>query len=227
MRAPFALPKLNTAILIGGVCSLAVAVGVRVWQGTQARELLSTAPRAAALAPLDLGVHPTNNAMALIQDAALFHAGRKFFSPRAASAATPPRPSPNYQLAGTFTSPQRGIRAFLKSLSGGSMRTVGAGDILDGWVVRTIERDRVLLQYEHEQDEILDAAPGANPGGLAPGVGGIARGAGMSGAGSFAKGTPGTPSRAGTLDGNTARAAGYLVPGKRVDATRLYQKSGE
>jgi hypothetical protein len=138
--------------------ALIVAVGLRLWQGTQVGALLATPARKLALTttvPAEPELAPTR--LEPIQQSALFYPARRFYAPPAV-VALPPKP--NYRLTGTFVVPSRPAVAMLNPSGGGSTRKVSPGDDLDGWTVLSVEASRVVLRLNGELYEITQAHTG-------------------------------------------------------------------
>lgn len=152
------LRPLTLALLL-----ISAALGVltvwRAWRGTEAQVLLATPARQYAPGAVNLAL-PAQQAQVAIRDHALLHASREFFTPPTPVAvpATPPRPE--YRLAGTFIIPRKPTVALLVNTSGAS-RKVRTGDELDGWIVQSVERGRVVLQFDSESMEITGSARAA------------------------------------------------------------------
>jgi hypothetical protein len=158
MKSTFAGMRPRTGAL--GVLTLALlGFGVlSVWRGTQTASLLATPARRVA-PPAALPGTPTSVSPALgtVQDHALFHATRRYIAPLDPRSQPTIPPTPDYQLAGTFTVPNKPSVALLKNKTAGSSRQVRTGDALDGWQVTGIESRRILLKYGEQVIEITSA----------------------------------------------------------------------
>ena len=130
---------------------------VRVWSHGQARirepERVEVSPlKLSDLSALDSNpMHSVE--VATIRDQALFYATRSFYQPPAKPQELSP---PNYELAGTMRLVAGTRLAFLKSRADQSSRTVHVGDELDGWTVRAVESDRVVLVQLEQTFELAN-----------------------------------------------------------------------
>ena len=145
-----ALGLLTLALLGFGMLSL--------WRGTQTASLLATPARRVA-PPEALPGPPTSVSptLATLQDHALFHATRRYIAPPDPRSQPTIPPTPDYQLVGTFTVPNKPSIALLKNKTAGSSRQVRTGEALDGWQVTGIETRRILLKYGEQVVEITSA----------------------------------------------------------------------
>jgi hypothetical protein len=94
--------------------------------------------------------------VATIRDQAVFYIARAFYQPPPASTEVP---APIYDLAGTMRLSDGKRLAFVKRRSDRVSRTVHVGDDLDGWKVRLVEPERVLLEQGERVAELTDAKP--------------------------------------------------------------------
>jgi len=148
----------STYLLGFATAFLAIAAGATLLRGTQTRVLLSTPAEPIAASPPVSEIQPTATSFAGIQEHALFYRSRTYHLPVERSVA-PEKAVPAYELAGAFVIPDRAPIAVLKSRSAGLSRTVRPGDDLDGWQVRSIEKDRVVLVDHERHAEITRGAP--------------------------------------------------------------------
>jgi hypothetical protein len=84
----------------------------------------------------------------------LFSAGRRPFSPEQPVVATAsPIQKGEFALVGVSIRSDRRDALFRRN-STGALSWVGEGDKLEGWVVKTVQADRVILEQGGERDEI-------------------------------------------------------------------------
>jgi hypothetical protein len=163
MRLPLAKTRLLTVVLVClNLCALAMLIQ-RIWQGTQAAQLLATTAKPFPVPELNIGVPTRTATFSVIQDQPLFYASRRFYTPPPASTLPAVPPKPDYRLVGTFVIPDKPTVALLTS-SAGMSRKVKTGDDLDGWTVQAIEVGRVTLQYQTTTADISSAGSGGKPG---------------------------------------------------------------
>jgi type II secretory pathway component PulC len=143
---------------------LAATLIALAWNGTRTDKLLATPARdvKVVLGAIDL---PTPSIdVASIQDAALFHASRRFYVAPPPSTVPVAPPRPDYRLAGTFVVPNKPTVAWLMSNATQQSLRVKVGESVGGWTVQGIEKGRVVLQYENETMQIGDPARPASGG---------------------------------------------------------------
>jgi len=138
---------------------------LRIWTHGQARvrapERMEVTPLALPdLGPLDSS--PMRSVeVAAIRDQSLFYATRSFYQP---PAKPQDLPAPNYELAGTMRLPGGKRVAFVRSKVDQSSRAVHVGDSLEGWIIATIEPERVALTQLEQTLELASAKPLRAPG---------------------------------------------------------------
>jgi type II secretory pathway component PulC len=208
LKARFLSPLAVALFLLNAVALGAIVI--RAWKGDQTASILATPLRPFhAETPSAASVRSVAD-LSSIRDQALFYTNRQFYvAPEPiVAAAVPPRPS--YRLAGVFGATQKGMSALLLDASGGS-RKVRAGDVLDGWNVKTVATRRVVLEYASETVEITtDRSPGTAVGMTAPP---IVRTAQVD-----------NVSRVHMLGNGTVPTSGNRVPGNAVrDEPRVYR----
>lgn len=69
-------------------------------------------------------------------------------------AAAPPKPPPDYQLIGVLLNRQRTI-ALLRSENSGAQYRVEVGDMIGGWLVKSVERDTVVLKRDEDTSQVI------------------------------------------------------------------------
>jgi hypothetical protein len=136
---------------------LAATLAALAWNGTRTDELLATPARDVPVAVGSIDLPPPGADVASIQDAALFHASRRFYVAPPPSSVPVAPPRPDYRLAGTFVVPNKPTAAWLMSNSTQQSLRVKVGESVGGWNVQGIEKGRVLLQYENETVQIGDS----------------------------------------------------------------------
>jgi hypothetical protein len=92
-----------------------------------------------------------------LRDSALFHATRRFY----VAPPEPPAPAqrPDYRLTGTIAIPGKPTTALLVSNAAGTPLKVRVGDAVDGWIVESVEPQRVVLKLGQETVEVAVARP--------------------------------------------------------------------
>jgi hypothetical protein len=152
----------STALLVLNAAAAALLVDL-AWHGTEATQLLQTAPK--ALAPLELDIDPGRPRVELgaLQEEPLLYANRRFYAPPPPGAVPTAPPRPDYKLVGTFVIPSKPTVALLSG-PGGLARKVKPGDDLEGWSVTAVEGGRVILRYQSETIEITNSAKAGGPG---------------------------------------------------------------
>lgn len=164
MRIKLSRLRPITASLLVLNLVLAAALGALSWNGTRTDELLATPARDIKLAVGSVDLPPAGADVASIQDAALFHASRRFYVAPPPNPVPVAPPRPDYRLAGTFVVPNKPNAAWLMSNSTQQSLRVKVGESVGGWTVQGIEKGRVLLQYENETMQIGDPARPATGG---------------------------------------------------------------
>src|SRR5689334_10435584 len=154
MKATLASTRPMTALLALLSIGFAVILVMRIWQGTSAAELLATAAQAHPLPVTRLDEPQRVSDLAPIRNKALFYASRRFFVPPLAPATPAAPPAPDYRLVGTFVIPRKPTIALLVHGTDGASRKVRPGDAIDGWTVQSVEKSRVVLEYEAQHVEI-------------------------------------------------------------------------
>ncbi|HZK92292.1 MAG TPA: hypothetical protein VFC56_19300 [Stellaceae bacterium] len=135
------LPELRLNHALGGAVALLAGLAIWPWlvpPRAAARPL--AAPQAAAPAPL-LAALPELSTYAAIVERPLFTPSRRA-PPGAAAAAPGPSIESRYRLVGIM-----GAGATRKAFvaEGAHRAEIAEGDLFDGWTVKEIGRDRVLL----------------------------------------------------------------------------------
>jgi hypothetical protein len=131
-----------------------------IWTTGQQRVQEPTTSPANPLSLPDLGalnstpMHSVD--VATIRDQAVFYVARAFYQPPPASTEIP---APDYELAGTMRLSDGKRLAFVKRRSDHVNRTMHVGDDLDGWKVRLVESERVLLERGEQVAELTDNKP--------------------------------------------------------------------
>jgi len=142
-------------IVVNGVLAFLVSVA---WRSGQARVQEPERLTVASLAMPDLAVmnsiHMPSVDVATLRDQALFHASRSFYQPPPKSAEIP---APNYDLAGTMRLMNGTRLAFVRNRSDQTSRTMHVGDDLDGWRVRAVEADRIVIDHNGQNAELTNA----------------------------------------------------------------------
>lgn len=89
--------------------------------------------------------------VAAIRDHSIFHASRSFYEPPPPSMEIPP---PTYEVAGTMKLTDGRRLAFVKQSADQGSRRIQVGDELEGWYVKSIEANRVILNHEEHFTEL-------------------------------------------------------------------------
>ena len=147
-------PRITTISL--ALLNVALASGVVLsWKYGQAR-VMEPATLVVPTLPLpDLAALNSTSMrsvdIATIRNQAAFYASRSFYQP-------PPAPSevaaPEYEVAGTLRLSDGKRIAFVKRKADRSSRTLHLGDDLEGWHVRIIEADRIVLEHNEQTAEL-------------------------------------------------------------------------
>lgn len=165
----------GAAILSAGSAGFLVLLGVELMVNPtlpplQAAGSDNGAPdKAAALAIPSLRVLPPIESFSDFVERPLFSASRKADPVAAADVPTQPvvvqTPTlGQYQLTGVILSPKRDV-ALLRDVSG-KVTTVARGQDVGGWMIDSIQKDRVVLKYGAETREVVfapNAATGTGP----------------------------------------------------------------
>lgn len=69
-------------------------------------------------------------------------------------AVAPPKPPPDYQLIGVLLNQRRTI-ALLRSENSGAQYRVEVGDMIGGWLVKSVERDTVVLKRDEDTSQVI------------------------------------------------------------------------
>lgn len=142
------------AVLLSIVClglsALLMRFGEPSWQ---AFAVVSAPQPSAMISPLapETTISPVNKAdFAIIDERILFHSSRRPYVP-AVVPPPPPVPVPTpppairaYSVVGVVVSGDRRL-AWLKAPGGGASVRVVEGDLVQGWQVKHIERDRIIF----------------------------------------------------------------------------------
>jgi len=150
-----------TAYGLLAVNMLLLLAGIGAWRNGERHvhepsALTSQPPAPIDLTPLDSLSVPGVD-VTILREQALFHASRAFYHPADKSADVPP---PEYDFSGTLRLSNGARLAFVKKPASQSSRTLHVGDDLDGWRVRSIEADHLVLDHDGQSAEL--AAPRKN-----------------------------------------------------------------
>lgn len=155
---------LRRAILILAIVGFAVAIIVQVRSGTEVAQVRAVKPAELALSLLADETAEAPPDVALIERRPLFHASRAFYAPPPPDALPATPPIPDYRLVGTFRMPNRPAVATLAQSGSAAVLRVRAGDVMEGWTVRAVEAQRVVLQFESTEHVITSGAGAASSG---------------------------------------------------------------
>lgn len=146
--------RTSALVLVNGL--LMMAVGLRVWKGTETDRILHVPAHQVKIPSLHLELSVPYTDFTGLTDRTPFYASRRFYAPPSKQEVTAPS-VPNYLFAGAVIRPHGPAVALLNDVAKGSTLRVIAGKDLDGWHVESIEASRVVLRYEDQRAEIKRA----------------------------------------------------------------------
>lgn len=163
MSGASAMARGVSGALVVGALGLVVAVAWP-WLSLHAGRQSGLAPAAMAGPAAQIAATPALSDFAETERRPLFVSGRRLVEPVAAPVAPPasPRFDPD-RLAGIVVAGDARV-ALIRDLASGRVRRVAEGEAIDGWIVKTIAVDRVVLAPERG-GAAIEVTPTRSPAG--------------------------------------------------------------
>lgn len=164
MRMPLGTSAIVTIVLV--VLNLAVLglVGRLLLKGTQVDYLRNTSAGSIE-APLSIPEFPLlNTDFKIIRTRTLFYSSREYYVAPDPVMQELVLQRPDYKLAGILAMPNKPRIALLASADGKNTRKLKEGDSIDGWLVKAVEPDKVVLAIGTRIEEFARSKPSAGVG---------------------------------------------------------------